>query len=133
MHSLIALLFTLSSFHTMIIPEKQTLNITFKGYTEVKGNIMFKVVDENNKEIVAKLVEVDKTNQTVSLMLPQGKFAISAFHDANGNKKLDKNIMGLPTEKYGFSNDARGTFGPPSLASQLFEVGANTDISITLK
>ncbi len=133
MHFLLSLLLTLSSFNTMVTKETKTLNITFTGYTEVEGNFMFKVVDENNKEVAAKVVEVSKTNQTVSLMLPKGKYAVSAFHDANGNKKLDKNMMGLPTEKYGFSNDARGTFGPPSLSSQLFEVSADTDISITLK
>ena len=32
----------------------------------------------------------------------------------NGNGQLDSNLMGLPTEPYGFANNARGSFGPPS-------------------
>jgi uncharacterized protein (DUF2141 family) len=45
--------------------------------------------------------------------LPAGSYAATAFHDLNGNEKLDKNFVGKPVEPYGFSRDARGTFGPP--------------------
>ena len=46
--------------------------------------------------------------------LPSGSYAVTAFHDLNGNEKLDKNFVGKPVEPYGFSRDARGTRGPPS-------------------
>ena len=46
--------------------------------------------------------------------LAPGQYAFSAYHDLNGNGQLDNNLMGLPTEPYGFSNNARGSFGPPS-------------------
>lgn len=42
------------------------------------------------------------------------EFAIAAYHDMNSNGKLDRNALGIPTERYGFSNAARGTVGPPS-------------------
>ncbi len=45
--------------------------------------------------------------------LPFGDYAVKAYHDENGNGKLDKNAVGMPKEKYGFSNNARGSFGPP--------------------
>ncbi len=45
--------------------------------------------------------------------LPPGEYAVSVHHDANGNGIVDKNPLGIPTEPYGFSNDARGTLGPP--------------------
>jgi uncharacterized protein (DUF2141 family) len=45
--------------------------------------------------------------------VPFGSYAVSAFHDENANAKLDLGIFG-PIEKYGFSNGARGLFGPPS-------------------
>jgi uncharacterized protein (DUF2141 family) len=48
---------------------------------------------------------------------PQGPFAISVVHDANDNGKLDSNFLGIPTEGYGFSRDAKaGAFGPPAFA-----------------
>lgn len=39
--------------------------------------------------------------------------AIAVFQDLDGNKVLTKNGLGIPLEPYGFSNNARGTFGPP--------------------
>ncbi len=55
--------------------------------------------------------------------LPPGKYAVSAYADANGNGRLDRNFLGLPAEQYGFSNDARGRFGPPAFAEAAFELG----------
>ena len=46
--------------------------------------------------------------------LPPGAYALSVFHDADANGTLDSNVAGLPTERYGFSRDARGRFGPPT-------------------
>lgn len=48
--------------------------------------------------------------------LAPGRYAVAAFQDKNGNQRLDANMVGLPTEPYGFSNDARGAFGPPKFA-----------------
>ncbi len=48
--------------------------------------------------------------------MPYGRYSIKAFHDENNNSKLDTNFLGMPTERYGFSNNARGRFGPPSFA-----------------
>lgn len=41
------------------------------------------------------------------------RFAIAAYHDKNDNEELDRNALGIPTERYGFSNSARGRLGPP--------------------
>ncbi len=55
--------------------------------------------------------------------VPAGTYAISAFHDRNDNSELDRNLVGMPVEPFGFSNDARGTFGPPSFEKMSFAVG----------
>ena len=52
--------------------------------------------------------------------LPAGKYAISAYHDANANNKLDVNWVGIPKEPYGMSNNARGTMGPPKFSEAQF-------------
>ncbi len=36
-----------------------------------------------------------------------GKYAIRLMHDENDNGKLDTNLVGMPTEGYGFSNNPR--------------------------
>ena len=63
--------------------------------------------------------------------LPPGDYAIAAFQDVNENGVLDKNALGIPTEPYGFSNDARGWFGPPSWQAARFHLGA-ADGAVTL-
>jgi len=53
--------------------------------------------------------------------LPPGTYAAAAFHDANGNGKFDKNLLGWPLEGFGFSNDAHVSFfRPPSFAAASF-------------
>ncbi|MRR38306.1 DUF2141 domain-containing protein, partial [bacterium] len=56
--------------------------------------------------------------------VPYGQYAIAVFHDKNDNDVLDKNIMGVPKEEYGFSNNARGRLGPPDYGSMRFDVRA---------
>lgn len=55
--------------------------------------------------------------------LPPGKYAVAAYVDSNRNGRLDKNFLGVPKDIYGFSNDARGKFGPPDFSEAVFEVG----------
>ena len=53
--------------------------------------------------------------------VPPGRYAISVFHDENGNGRLDTRLM-MPREGYGFSRDAPVRFGPPSFAQAAFAV-----------
>jgi uncharacterized protein (DUF2141 family) len=46
------------------------------------------------------------------------------LHDENENSKMDFNFLGMPLEGYGFSNDASGTFGPPSFEDAAFRLKA---------
>jgi uncharacterized protein (DUF2141 family) len=62
--------------------------------------------------------------------LHAGKYAIASYHDENGNGKLDTNALGIPEEGYGFSNDARGTFGPPKFSEAAFDFDGKTDRAI---
>lgn len=58
--------------------------------------------------------------------LPPGKYAVAVYVDSNKNGRHDKNILGVPKEDYGFSNDARGRFGPPDFADAAFDIGDDT-------
>lgn len=43
-----------------------------------------------------------------------GDYAVAVFEDQNRDGKLNRDLLGIPKEPYGFSNNGRGTFGPPS-------------------
>jgi uncharacterized protein (DUF2141 family) len=46
--------------------------------------------------------------------IPAGPFAISVFHDENGNSAMEKTFIGIPKEGWGMSRDAKPGLGPPS-------------------
>jgi uncharacterized protein (DUF2141 family) len=45
--------------------------------------------------------------------LPPGTYALAVYHDANANHAFDRNLLGRPTEAFGFSNDAPVHFALP--------------------
>jgi uncharacterized protein (DUF2141 family) len=58
--------------------------------------------------------------------LQPGRYALAVYHDLNGNGELDRTTLGPPDEPYGFSNDARGTLGPPKFDKAAIEIGPAT-------
>ncbi len=65
--------------------------------------------------------------------IPPGTYAMAVIHDENMNGKLDTNWMGLPTEGYGFSNDAKAVVGAPAFAAASFPYdGRNLDLTMSL-
>ena len=63
-----------------------------------------------------------------------GQYGISAFQDVNNNEKLDTSFIGLPKEPYGFSQNARGKFGPPGFKEIAFEIGSEPEtVEINLR
>jgi uncharacterized protein (DUF2141 family) len=68
--------------------------------------------------------------------LPEGRFGLSAFHDADGDGQLGKDWLGRPTEAVGFGNDAPiGRFGPPGFeaASIAIPAGGEVRTAVTLR
>lgn len=66
--------------------------------------------------------------------LTAGTYALSVFHDSENTGKLRTNAFGIPRDGYGFSNNASGTFGPPSFQKAAFKVNAGDNkVSIDLK
>ena len=63
-----------------------------------------------------------------------GPFAIAAFHDIDGDFELDTNWLGIPTEKWGVSNDAAGWLGPPKFAQAELTVqpGESLEVPVLL-
>ena len=57
-----------------------------------------------------------------------GAYAIAVFHDANNNKQMDKNFLGIPREGYGASRNKLPFAGAPEYKDNKFTV---TDKTIT--
>lgn len=59
-------------------------------------------------------LDADNEAVTKELNLPAGQYVFSIYQDGNDNQKLDTNMVGIPREKFGFSNydgkNAPGSF-----------------------
>ncbi|MFM7972651.1 MAG: DUF2141 domain-containing protein [Betaproteobacteria bacterium] len=54
--------------------------------------------------------------------LPPGTYAVAVVHDENGNGKLDKNFLGIPSEGYGDSNNRTYAASSPKWEESRFTV-----------
>jgi uncharacterized protein (DUF2141 family) len=107
-----------------------TLEIEVEGLSSREGQLLVAVYDSAEgwmKKPVRGLRQSAAGDGPVRLRidnLPEGQYAITLLHDANGNGRMDSNVMGMPTEPYGFSNNAAGSFGPPKFEAARFQLGA---------
>ena len=114
------------------------LEVTIKNIKELKGTIRVSVFsNENNflkQALESKVVKASATETTVVFdKLEPGEYALAVIHDLNENNELDKGFMGIPQEPYGFSNDARGKFGPPSYEESKLTVKGVVKTSIKVE
>ncbi len=109
-----------------------TLSLTFTGIEAKQGRIMIALYDEagwsGGRPVRAETVEVTDGSASVAIAgLPVGRYGIKAFHDVNGNGRMDTNPFGMPTEPFAFSNDARGRMGPAAWVDAAFTVAAGAN------
>jgi len=115
------------------IEQKGTIYLAiYDNSTSFDQEIKNKNVNKNRwvKSIVEK---VNKNSFTKNVELKKGVYAISLFVDSNSNKIIDKNFLGIPTEQYGFSNNATGFLGSPSFKDASFNLVNDSNIKISLK
>ncbi len=107
-----------------------------------KGTITADLHGDRPEEFLKKGAKILRVRQPaevgqVGLCLPApgpGTYAIGLYHDENGNEKLDKNLLGIPVEPLGISNNPVFVFGPPSYADSAFSVGPEgTNLEIVLR
>ena len=94
-----------------------------------KGNIMLQLFDSTEKVLTQERIAIMDNKCSFSIPgLKAGKYAVRYYHDENMNGKMETNLVGKPTEGYGFSNNVTGKFGPPPFEKWLFEVSGNKKI-----
>ena len=122
--------------------DKAALTVRVVGARNAKGTIgalLFKSVDGfpgNPKRAIREAeAHVDTTALGAELVfqdLPDGVYAVSVRHDENGNGKFDKNILGIPKEGYGVSNNPKKMRRAPTFEEAKFTLAGATTIEIRL-
>jgi uncharacterized protein (DUF2141 family) len=122
---------------TTVLAHAADLTITVKGVRSADGAVFLAVYDSEKSFMkppqakTTRRLNASKGDLEIVIHdLAAGKYAIASYHDENGNGKLDTNALGIPEEGYGFSNDARGTFGPPTFPEAAFEFDGKTNKAI---
>lgn len=90
--------------------------------------------NDPNQAFREYFLDVTGTSMTITLdSIPEGTYAFGLFHDENDNAELDQNFLNIPTEGFGFSNNAMGSFGPPSYDESKFTLPKNSTITQTIE
>jgi len=108
------------------------LKIEISKLKNNSGVVLLELRDAE-KNLIKGISEKIKGNGcriTIDKLSP-GRYTFRYFHDENNNKKIDANWMGMPKEGYGFSNNAKGTFGPPSYKNMIFKLNGDTTLNCT--
>ena len=116
----------LAFFTTVSLYGQDVLRIEINELKNNDGHILLELSNHKSDFIkgVSKEIENKKCIIIINDLSP-GKYSFKYFHDENNNKELDTNWIGIPTEGFGFSNNARGTFGPPNFEKTIFEIKGN--------
>ena len=116
------------------------LSIHISGISKIKGSLfiaIFRATDDFpvfGKQFKGIVKEVEGKSQNYNFDdLPEGEYALAIYQDENRNKILDKNLLGIPTEIYGFSNNARRSFSAPSFQEAKFKLNKNLQQTVFLK
>ena len=106
------------------------IRVTVEGVAGTEGRVLAALFDKasefpSGKRLQQAAAPAAKGRVTLTFKdVPAGRYALSAFHDVNGNGRLDANMVGMPTEPYGASRDASGKMGPPKFDDAAVNVGA---------
>lgn len=115
------------------------VEVTVRNVKDGAGKVrvgIFKDAGSFLKEpFVGRIVSATKGELVVVFdQVPAGTYAISIIHDENENGELDSNMVGMPKEGFGFSNDAMGMFGPPSFEKASLKLGTEpASVSIAMR
>lgn len=122
---------------TFLFNAQTRLKVNVKGIQTEKGNIVVEVFNSDRtflkKSILLKTTKANGKSIECSFDLPAGTYAVTAYHDINGNKKMDKALLGYPLEPYGLSNNYRPTLSIPTFDDCKFKVADETSITVRLK
>jgi uncharacterized protein (DUF2141 family) len=133
--------------------EAAELRVAIEGIRSTRGTVMIGLYDNaegfaravNAADSMALLIEPTRyaavalranaaaRNAVSFSKVDPGRYAVIVFHDENNNTKLDRGVFGVPTEPYGFSNNARVFFGAPSFDAAAVRVdGGDQSLTIVL-
>lgn len=115
------------------------LTVVVDGIEKSSGKVLVAVYDSihfQKRALYYGWANVGQDQDEVTIVIEDvapGRYAVAVFHDDNDNGKLDTGSYGIPIEKYGFSNNAKGAMGPPAFQDCMITIEEDTEINITVR
>jgi uncharacterized protein (DUF2141 family) len=119
------------------------LNIVVNGIRHQKGEICFRVFGgekgfpmSNTSEVKSGCAKITGSSVTKEFSgLKPGTYAVAVVDDQNGDRKLNKDFFGIPTEGFGISKNPTVSIqtGTPKFRDASFVVNKNTTVNIRMK
>ena len=121
------------------IPDGKTITVAISNFRNSEGLAQVTLYDredeflsEDSATAQKVRVEIEGEKATAEFAgIQPGNYAIALMHDEDGDGEMKKNLIGIPKEGIGMSNDAKPKFGPPKWEDAVFEVGEE-DVSLTI-
>ena len=106
-------------------PSATRLFVTVSGVRSAQGLIAVTLYADDPSRFLARRgslyvgrVPAQAGTTRVCIHVPApGIYGLAVYHDSNADRRFDRNMIGLPAEGYGFSNDAPALFGLPRFRS----------------
>ncbi|HEX4293877.1 MAG TPA: DUF2141 domain-containing protein [Rhizomicrobium sp.] len=93
--------------------DKAVLTVTVQHISSIGGDLRLALydrkafADDDAAPVADKVVAAKPWVEIVTFdPVAPGTYAVKMFQDANRNEKFDFNWLGIPAERYGFSNNA---------------------------
>lgn len=140
MKFILTLILTISfipfAFASEQFDETVQFNLLVDGLNNSKGNLMVAIYDNSqafpsHPEMAIKLGKIKAMEGSMGIGFPEftpGIYAIAIFQDENENGKLDTNIVGMPKEPFGFSNNPKINFRAPTFEEAKIELHSSEEI-----
>lgn len=118
------------------------LSVEIDGLKSKQGEVCFTIFSRSkgfpsnqNNAVQKQCTKIQDIPLTVTFQnLKAGSYAVAVYHDKNGDRTLNTNILGIPIEAFGFSRNPEVKTSAPKFSDAAFVVaGANTNIKIELK
>jgi uncharacterized protein (DUF2141 family) len=118
-----------------------TLRIHVDGFRSSKGNLGTVVftgpegwpedIDKAFRHGPAPIDPATRTAVAEWTGLPPGEYGVAAIHDENSNHKLDRNLIGIPKEGFGFANNPHVALSAPGFREALVRVSCAGSQAVT--
>ncbi len=105
-------MFFLAALISNVNVKTYDLTITIPNIKNTNGGVHVSVYSSTNKASFTKIGQEYKVldfkaegvnGKYIIKNLPEGEYAIAIYHDENGDKKCNTNMIGIPTEGFGFT------------------------------